>query len=69
MAHLSFLLSGLLAVLFVGGWVDGILRDGLSDTDYMLSHWPAVIITVSLPVLATVFLCVGLSLLHGRDSA
>lgn len=66
-AYLSFLVSGLFALWFVAGWVDGIRSDGLSETAYTLLHWPAVTLTVGLPVSAIGCLCIGLSLLSRDD--
>ena len=64
LGYFAIVLSGILALWFVGGWVDGIRRDGFADTAYSLLHWPAVTLTVALPVPAIVFLCVGLSLVR-----
>ena len=65
----ALVLSAIQALWFVGGWVDGILRDGFSNTVYSMVRWPAVTLTVGLPVLAIVFLCVGLSLIRRRPPA
>jgi len=62
-AYGAFLISGLFAVWFVAGWVDAIMGLGLSVAVYSLTHWPAVMGTVLLPVFAVVFLCLGISLL------
>jgi hypothetical protein len=68
LAYVAFLISGVLAIGFVTGWVDGIRRDGFSQTAYTLLHWPAVTLTVALPVLAIIFLGLGTSLLGPRES-
>lgn len=65
-AYLAFLLSALFALWFIGGWVDSIWREGFSLTVYGMLRWPAVSLTIALPVLAMVFLCLGVSLLN-RD--
>ncbi|QDT72233.1 hypothetical protein I41_14040 [Lacipirellula limnantheis] len=62
-SYLAFLLSALFALWFVAGWVDAIWSNGLSVGAYSLLHWPAVSGTIALPVLAVVFLCLGMSLL------
>jgi hypothetical protein len=69
LSYFAFLISGALGLFFVLGWVDGIRRDGLSQTGFTLLHWPAVLLTVALPVLAIVFFVMGLSLARNRDSA
>jgi hypothetical protein len=66
LGYFAFLLSGALALWFVAGWVDGIRRDGFSNTVYSMVRWPAVSLTVALPLLAVVFLCVGFSLARDR---
>lgn len=65
-SYLAYLLSGAFALWFVAGWVDGIVRNGFSNTVYTMVRWPAVSLTVGLPLLAIVFLCVGLSLAGER---
>lgn len=62
-AFTAFALSALFTLWFVAGWVAAIWRDGLSAGAYSLLHWPAVSLTIALPVLALVFLCLGMSLL------
>ena len=64
LGYFALVLSAILAIWFVAGWVDGILDDGFSNTVYSMVRWPAVSLTVALPVLAIVFLCVGLSLVR-----
>ena len=57
LGYFAFLLSGIVALWFILGWIDGIRRDGLSETAYSLLRWPAISLTVALPVLAGVFFC------------
>src|SRR5262245_5035968 len=52
LAYVFLLTSGLLGVWFVAGWVDGIRREGLSQTAFNLLHWPAVAITIAVPLVA-----------------
>jgi hypothetical protein len=66
LASFAFLLAGVFAVWFVAGWVDGIWREGLSETIYGMIRWPAVALTIGLPVLVILFLALGASLLPER---
>lgn len=62
-AYIAFVLSAIFTLWFVTGWVAAIWSDGLSAAAYSLLHWPALGLTIALPVLAVVFLVLGVSLL------
>lgn len=61
-AYIAFVLSAIFTLWFVAGWVEAIWSDGLSAGAYSLLHWPALGLTIALPVLAVVFLVLGVSL-------
>jgi hypothetical protein len=62
-ATIAFLISASLALWFVAGWGESIWRSGISQTMYSMLHWPAVSLTIALPLFAAIFFCLGSALL------